>query len=363
MRRLIHVLHRWTGLVLGPLLVLQALTGLGWTFQEPLTALFHPQARVISGPPASFDRILAAIAAQYPDGQLDRVQFPHDKSLALTARVKRQNATHILLVHPSTTQILASGPLWRFPEQLAERLHGSLLMGRTGHLILRIEGIALALLAGSGLFLWWPGLARAGRALTIHLRAPWPRPLREVHRVVGALAAALLIVVGITGTLIASEPMVRALVASVAPIGPEVDLDLPPIAAGAPLISAHEALEILQARFTGESLVKARAEGTEGRVIIAAFLDGDNDRPMAYDMAALDRANGALTVLTTARGQPRGDEIIAWLAPVHSGAVLGPLRWLFALGVTLALIAIALTGLALWVTRQRDAIRAGRSSK
>ena len=363
MRRPLHVLHRWAGLIAGPLLLLQALTGLAWTFQEPMTALLHPEARVPGGPRAPLDDVLAAIVGRYPGGELDRIQFPRDETLALTARVKVHGATYLVLVHPSTTRVLSSGPLWAFPEQLAERLHGALLLGRTGHVILQVEGLALALMAGSGLVLWWPRLASKGQAFAIHIRAPLPRLVREIHQAVGAVAAVFLVVVGTTGALMASESLTKALIAGVAPVAPDIDLRLPPTPAGAPLISAREALEALQARFPNGRLVKARTQGAEDRAVVAVFVELSAGNPMAYDMAGMDRATGAVTILAEARRQPSGDAIMAWLAPVHTGAIIGPLWWPFAVGLALALIGMALTGLTLWLIRQRGAPGARKPSK
>lgn len=350
----LRLAHRWAGLAVGVLFLIQAASGILWSNQEALGAVFHPEALVASAQRhASLDAVFSAIARREPTARLDRIVFPSDSRLALTAWVTTGDGqTSILLVDPGEARILSSGPLAAYPEQLAERVHGSLLIGPAGHWVLFGEGLLLVGLAASGLVLWWPGRARLAAALTFHPKGPPRRTLRESHLIPGAGMAGLFLIIGCTGALMAAEPVTASLVACFAPLGPDVQPALPPIPARSPTITAQQAFDRLRARFPSARLVKVRTQGQGDRLVAALFVDPRSANPMAYDMAAIDRATGALTVLADAAHSQRGDAAIAWLTPVHNGAIYGPFRPLVATGGGLALIAMVLTGLANWLARR-----------
>jgi uncharacterized iron-regulated membrane protein len=348
-------IHRWSGLVAALLFLLQAVTGILWSNQEVLTSVFHAEARSqATSRRAPLDDLLGAISAQAPGATLDRIAFPRDHHLPLTVRlVSPRSTTEVMLVDPSSATVLSAGPIWAYPEQFAEQLHGTLLAGAAGHWIVAFEGLVLVTMALSGLVIWWPGLARVKPALTLHVGGPPRRLLLESHRIPGVLAACTLLVTGVTGALMAAEPLTSQLVALAAPVGPEVRPVLPNRPAGPSAISAERALATVQARFPKGRLVKVSAMGPADRVIFAILVDTRSRNPMAYDMAGVDRATGALTVYADAAHIPAGDEAVAWLTPVHTGEIYGPLRPLIATGGGLVLMLIVLTGVANWAVRHR----------
>lgn len=359
MRNTLRIAHRWSGLALAPLLLLQAVTGLLWSNQEALTPIFHPEARVAaSSAPAPLDDLLGAIAARYPDGKLDRIAFPTDDRLALTARVvTAAEGLDIVLVDPSTARILSSGPVWTYPEQWAERMHGSLLLGRTGHWILFCEGALLVFMVAAGLVLWWPGRKRLAGALVVHISAPPRRLLRDLHLVPGALAACFLVVIGLSGALLAVEPLTAVLVSWLAPVATEVEPFLPAAPAGPKAVTDQQALVALQARFPSGRLVKVRFMGPQDRLLVAVFADASAHNPSTYDMAGLDRRTGDMTVFVDAARRPAGDVALGWLAPVHASEIYGPLRAAVAATIGAVLIMMVLTGVANWLARPKRQAR------
>jgi len=359
MRGVLRIAHRWSGLALAPLLLLQAGTGLLWSNQEALTPIFHPEARVVAGTAhAPLDDLLSAIALRYPDGKLDRIAIPADDRLALIARViTATDAVDIVLIDPSSARILSSGPVWTYPEQLAERLHGSLLLGRAGHWILLCEGVVLVFMSAAGLCLWWPGRERLSGAFALHISGPRRRLLRDLHVVPGALAAGFFIVTGLSGALMAVEPLTAALVSRLAPVAAEVEPVFPVAPAGPNAVTAQDALATLQARFPASHLAKVRVTGAGDRMLVAVFDDVRSPNPGSYDMAGLDRRTGVTTVFVDAARRPAGDAAIAWLAPIHAGEVYGPLRSAVAIMIGGALILVVQMGVSNWLARPRRPAR------
>ncbi|MBQ1541147.1 hypothetical protein C5708_13905 [Caulobacter sp. CCUG 60055] len=362
MRGLLRTVHRWCGLVVAALFLVQAVSGVLWANQERLAPVFHPELRLAApASPASLDQMLASIHAWNPRGKLDRIALPVYGPGAAAVRVDLPGqGTQVLQLDPGAGRVLSSGPLWAYPEQFAERLHGSLFLGETGRWLLFAEGLVLMLMAVSGLIVWWPGLARLGRALTVRPRGPIRRLVRELHLAPGALAAGFLLVTGLTGALMAAEPLTAALVSRFAPVGADVRPALAPVPPGAAPRTAEQALDALRARYPVGRLVKVRTLGPGDRMVLGVFLDRRPLNPRAYSMVGLDRMTGELTVFVDAARNPPGDVAIAWLTPVHEGAIFGPLRPVAATALGLTLILMVVTGLSNWSLRRRLTARPAR---
>ena len=359
LRTILRTGHQWVGLGAAALLMLQGASGILWANQEALTVAFHPEARVAANGRETLDNVLKAVAGRYPGAQLDRVAFPKDPRTALVARVvTQQKSMNVLLIDPSTARVLSSGPIWLYPEQFAERLHGSLLAGKTGRWIVFSEGVLLVILAGSGLVLWWPGLAGLGPAFTIHISAPPRRLLRDLHLAPGAVAALLLLLTGLTGVLMASEPLAVAMVSHLAPM--RGDITRAPQVAVRPQapMTAQQALDVLQRRFPRGRVTKLRTLGANEGALLASFIDPQssappNHNPTASDIAAIDRVTGAVTVIEDASDQLAGDALMGWLAPTHGGEIYGFMRPVITTGIGAILIMMVITGISNWLARPR----------
>lgn len=354
-RGTLRALHRTVGLGVALLVLLQAATGVIWVNQDTLTPLLHPEARL---PPTSarapLDDMFKSLAALRPQAKLDRLAIPKRPGSAVVARLALPDGKmEVALLDPSDGRVLSQGPLPAYPEQFAERLHTNLMLGARGRWIVFGEALTLVILAITGVLQWWPGSKRLRSALVVNLKAPPLRRLRDLHAIPGALAAAMFVIVGLTGALMAAETQTSALVRRVAPMAPEIDFPSPARPSGPTVMTAEQALRALQARFPGERLTKILTPGGEDAVIVAVFDRAKPGRPTLADAAALDRTSGAMIVLMDPALDRAGDRFIAWLAPIHSGGLFGPLKAAAATAGGLALATMAATGLANWIARRR----------
>jgi uncharacterized iron-regulated membrane protein len=72
----------------------------------------------------------------------------------------------------------------RFVSTLIE-LHDTLLAGATGRTVNGAGALAVLLVALTGFCIWWPGLKRWRRGLTLHGGVGWKRFVYDLHSVVG----------------------------------------------------------------------------------------------------------------------------------------------------------------------------------
>jgi uncharacterized iron-regulated membrane protein len=354
-KKVLTLAHRWVGLALAALVLLQAGTGLLLINKDALEPLIHPEVRVNAGGAAPLDKVVAAIHAAHPDLRLDRIYTPERADRALAARVlDDKRAMTILLVDPGSAKVLSSGPLSSYPLQLAERLHVSLLQGASGQIVLLVEGVLLLFMAISGLIVWWPKLKLLGQALRIHTGAGSRRLLRDLHLVPGALAAVFIAVSAFTGAGMIAEPILKAAVGAFAPVSPDLALPkMAPLAPSQQLTTAQSALDQLNARFPDGRLRQIRFFGPDERLVGVVMESRTALNPRAHHLAAVDRADGQLTVWEDGDRQLRGDAILAWLLPIHTGEVLGWARNGLMSLVALTLILLTVSGVWMWAAKPR----------
>jgi uncharacterized iron-regulated membrane protein len=98
------------------------------------------------------------------------------------------------------------------------KLHGSLLMSGEGMTANAIGGFLIAALCLSGIVVWWPGIGRWRRAVTIRAGVGWKRLVFDLHRALGFWIFGVLLMWGLTGGYFVFPQPFRAAVNFFAPI-------------------------------------------------------------------------------------------------------------------------------------------------
>jgi len=358
-------LHRWVGLTVAVLVVLQGLSGTAIAFRHELNRLIHHDALVVA-PPASLAP-LAAIAAAgkaaFPDRRLTRIDTPVTRDDAYLVRLETPaGAIAYAAVDPSTAKVTRQGPLAAWPVEWLYQLHMSLLSGDTGERIVGFTGLGLLFMALTGPFVWWPGgLARVGRALSVDFKAGVGRGARDLHRLGGLLAAPVLLVSATTGVLMAWQPWLSPTVNLVAPV---VETKAPKAAPGkcAQKHTLDEAVAAAAQRHPGQTLKSVRFPGKGGKVVAVYFRSLGTPDPRATDHVWVDACSAVVLREKGALSEPAGSRFFSGLLWIHTG------QWLGTFGRVLVLLAAAtatglgVTGFVQWAARTAD-LRRRRAAK
>lgn len=391
-RALIHRMHSIAGVFVAPLLLLAALTGLGYAAAPTLEAVLHQQE--FTAPSTLPDRPVAeridAAARVHPDLPVTALRLPADS--AETTRVlfadpglgnpRARRAVFVdagdLAVRGDAVQYGGSALVLR--NWLGEG-HGSLWLGAPGRLYAETAASWLGALTIGGLWLWWDRRRRARRrAAAGPRRAPRAESARATelrrHSRVGVwLAAGLLFLTftGLTWSLVAGEAIgaVRGAFGWYAPT--------PAVVAGAPAAGhGHGAGRHAPApdpaasrELAGQAdrvVDRARREGLTGVLDVAlpeapgqAWRVTEARVPwrLSRDAVTVDGATGELVDRVDFADWPFPAKATEWLIGLHAGRLFGWVNQLALAGIAVGLIALILRGYRMWFLRGRDG-RPGR---
>jgi len=367
-RSVCRTAHRWIALVSMVLLVPIALSGSLLVWHDALDALINPGryagsdhgatqptslylARAAEALPAG----ITAVALRYPDEPGDPLTVtargaPREDGPASFRRVYLDPPTARVLdvVDPRMSFV---GFLHRFHENLT-------VPGLFGRQMVGWMGVAMFALALTGIWLWWPRNA----AFVVGLR--WrraPATTSNLHYVVGFWISIPLALVSLTGVYLAFPHTARSVTSSFAPMSP-----VPPRGGAGSEAMRQIALDADAVLAKALEETHADAHGTRPAAIFVPRGGGARDETARraapqWRVVLRDATGGTMTVLVDdATGAVRragdplaGDRVAQWMRWIHEGSHSGPVWPCVVFLAGLALPALAVTGLVMWLRGRR----------
>ncbi|MFD2741011.1 PepSY-associated TM helix domain-containing protein [Sulfitobacter aestuarii] len=191
--------HFYAGLYVIPFFIMLALTGLamlwiaylGGRDGEHVTVVPQEQTLAIS------TQAEAALASM-PGGELKQYIAPRAADMAASFRVDLDGAAYMVVVDPYTAEVLASFARRTGWYDMAEKIHGTLMIGVTGDRMIEIAASLGMVLVATGLYLWWPRDTGWRAALVPTLgrgRGLW----KSLHGVIGIWVSLFLVMFLLSG--------------------------------------------------------------------------------------------------------------------------------------------------------------------
>ena len=155
-------LWRWhfhAGLFCIPFVMVLALTGSIYLFKPQIDALADREvdSLQITGQRASGEAQIAAAIDSLPGSKLFVYEIPREADDAVRVHLYGPDgAGRMVYVHPETLTILKSVPHTSRLTEIVRMIHGELLAGKTGSLLIELAASWALIMLGTGLYLWWP---------------------------------------------------------------------------------------------------------------------------------------------------------------------------------------------------------------
>jgi uncharacterized iron-regulated membrane protein len=217
--------HFYAGLFVVPFLLILATTGLVMLLSQPLDQVLHRDMLRVdpAGRQLSPEEQIRSVAEAHPDAAVTMFVQPRqpDRSTQISIARSHVMAGHAghevapepvtVFVDPYTGAVLGSRDPQQTPYAWASVVHGTLLMGTFGDLVMEVAAGFGVLLILTGLFLWWP---RGTEKAMLRPQMPGGRRLgwRNLHASIGIWTSGVLgffLVTGLSWTLVWGERIVQ----------------------------------------------------------------------------------------------------------------------------------------------------------
>lgn len=335
--KVVRLIHRWTGGLIGLLLAVLGLTG---------ALLVHEDAFLRATVPHAADaqrQDTATLAAA-----ATRIFAAEDRPRSIVLATERlglhklsYKGEHGAYADQDGAIVQSWTSNWARPEVWLFDLHHHLFNGDAGEIVGGIAGLAGLGFVATGLWLWWP----ARRMFHVRL---WPRMMKRAaivhhHRDLGVLIAPLLILSLTTGAAMNLKWFSQALRAPFSPAAVMDKASAPPKIKGDKLARDLDWTGVIgaaQARFPGAELRVISLPAKPGGLVQLRLRQQAEWLPNGRTMAWFDPATGKLVATRDAQTLPLGSRIANLDYPLHAAKVGGlPYRLVMtASGVALTLL-------------------------
>ncbi len=366
--------HFYAGLVCIPFVIWLAATGSVYLFRPQIEAWFDRDVATLNrvGAPATQQQIVDAALAARPGATLAGIVLPEQANQAARVLVSDHGARTRIYVHPDTLQILKTQDEGNTLERAIFRLHGELMMGEAGSLMVELAASWAIVMILTGLYLWWPRNARGlGGVLFPRIGQGPKRFWRDIHAVVGvwvSVFALFLLTSGMPWAMVWGNAFkqVRAFTGTAAI---SQDWKISPAdehaehAAQDAATAAHQHHH-MQGATIDTVVAKAQALKLAPPVILAPPTERDpvwwaksnaQNRPIREDVA-LSAQTGDPIRRDTFSEKHIIDQIVGVGIAAHEGQLFAPLNQVLGVLTALGLITLCVSAFIMWRRRAPEGV-------
>jgi uncharacterized iron-regulated membrane protein len=356
--------HLFLALGVGFIFAILGLTGSVCVYREALDELLNPQLVVeeIQGDYQSLDNIMASVREAHPDRHGEwTLEMPTSAHGTMTAWFDKPRETYferyaplMVSVNPYTAEVVAS----RFWGQTLSTwlldLHTQLQFDQAGWDAVGYCGLLLMVSVFTGLYLWWPGVQNIRSAFKIRFRFGLMRLLFDLHRMIGLLSASALLLLALTGFHLSFPSVLENLFGSTGMAHGETGRTISSTAIPNDHPTNLEAAEfIARGPFPHAELRRVTTPyGDNGVYRVNLRQKSEANQRHPYTTVWVDRWSGHIKEVRNPTAFSKGETLITWIWPLHTGEALGDLGrfcWFLA-GQSLFFLYI--TGLMRWLHRK-----------
>ncbi|MBS1211706.1 MAG: PepSY-associated helix domain protein [Proteobacteria bacterium] len=363
-RELWAKIHAYLALAAGLPFVVLGLSGSLAVYREELDELLNPHLTV-ENPPGEYlplDRIMAAVQAAHPRRYAPwTLEMPRSPASMITAWYQKPEETAdrlyaplMVSVNPYTGQVVATRFWGETASTWIADFHTQLLQDRASWNVVGALGLLLMISAASGLYAWWPGTARIRQTFAVRHDAGMVRLAFDLHRGIGFIGAAWLLLIAFTGFNLAFPDLLEGLTASSGMShgnsGPDVHSTAIP---NDRPVSLAEAVLVARGAFRHAEVRRiTQPAGETGSYRVNLRQGTEINQRHPFTTVWVDRWSGQILEVRNPAQFTKGESIMAWQWPLHTGEAYGTtgrLLWFFAGFIPLLLY---VSGMMVWMNRR-----------
>lgn len=232
LRKALFQIHLWTGIGVGIYVLLVSVSGSAIVFRNDIYAASTSPVIIVQpvGERLTADQIGEAAKQAYPGYEVVQVyEYGDNPNRAPEVRLEKGSRLQNRYFDPYTGADL--GPSVPWPIRVMawfEDLHINLFGGRMGRQVNAVGGALWAVLALTGIVVWWQGITNWKRGLLLRLKSGWKRFNWDLHSSFGFWTLLLTLMWGVTGIFAAIPDPFREAVEYLEPLQ-RIDDPAPPV--------------------------------------------------------------------------------------------------------------------------------------
>lgn len=195
--------HFYAGIFVIPFMLMLSLTGIVMLFDDEIEQLRYSDILTVtpSGASHSVKNQMQVVQAQYPDANITQFIAAKNPTEANRFNVRLSDGNSILVtIDPYRAQVLGEIDRSNSWYQLANDIHGTLLIGKWGDYLIEVSASLGIILLVSGIYMWLPtDNATKAVFLTIRLASGRRTLMRDLHCNLGGVLSFVLLLFLLSG--------------------------------------------------------------------------------------------------------------------------------------------------------------------
>ena len=346
-------IHTYLGLATALVLIVIAISGCFYSFQDEIRSVFYADILTVSAPddPKSIpmDRIMDISREAYPASGIREIVVNSDPNKTIKVYT---HDLHLLYHNPYNGEVVSIQNRQKDPFLLAWQLHTHLGLGKVGRQIVGAATLLTIPLFITGLILWWPKKKKT--AYNLPTKGSWKKMNHQWHNNGGFYAFIILLFLSLTGLMMSYQWFEDSVYFLSASPAKDRELPLSPISEleGTPL---QEAVAYAKQAYTDvEEYSISFPKSNEGIYLFRLrFKDQLNRIHLMY----FNQYNGELLSFKPYEEYTRGDKIKAMNFQIHSGKIAGLPGRIIAFLVTLFLAFLCISGFMMWLIKRNKKVK------
>lgn len=363
--RSVWLWHFWSGLVITPVLIVVSVTGALYVFKAEIEAWMKPEVYTVqpAGERVGFEAFREAFDSRHPDFELRFVNVPDDaerawEGIALRRPGQGDPLTMMAYFDPWRGELTGVHPRNEGFFAVVLALHRNLMGGLPGRILVEAATCWCIVSVLAGLYLWWPRkkekfwgvwLPRFSGSLT--------RLLRDWHTVPGMYLSIVTLFVLLSGLLFTQIWGLAYQGINLATGGlPSFLLDPPKSerpAGVAQAIDADRALALAREQFDFTQAAYSVDLPSRGGDGAYQFISDTETALIDHAVMFIDQYSGRTLLFQTEADMPWRTRFTQLFYPVHVGSIFGRTTQVLAVLSCVLLVAMALTGVWMWLRRRK----------